>query len=149
MFISNTPLEKEEEKVLEELIKRRVSGEPLQYILGHQEFWSIDLNVDPRVLIPRPETELLVEQALSVLSKIPLEERCSVLEMGTGSGAIAIALAREAGTVSSGGYRYLRRGPPLSEAECRKSGRLRKNRLCSTEISSAPFVFWKEGGLST
>ena len=57
------PLGKKEEKVLEELIERRVSGEPLQYILGHQEFWSIDLKVDPRVLIPRPETELLVEQA--------------------------------------------------------------------------------------
>jgi release factor glutamine methyltransferase len=94
------PLGKEEEKVLEELMERRVSGEPLQYILGHQEFWSIDLNVDPRVLIPRPETELLVEQALSVLSENPLEKRSSVLEVGTGSGAISIALAREAGTVS-------------------------------------------------
>ena len=94
------PLGKEEETVLEELVKRRVSGEPLQYILGHQEFWSIDLNVDPRVLIPRPETELLVEQALSALSKIPSEKTCSVLELGTGSGAVSIALAREAGTVS-------------------------------------------------
>jgi release factor glutamine methyltransferase len=94
------PLGKEEETVLEELVKRRVSGEPLQYILGHQEFWSIDLNVDPRVLIPRPETELLVEQALSALSKIPSEKACSVLELGTGSGAVSIALAREAGIVS-------------------------------------------------
>jgi len=80
---------------LEELIKRRVSGEPLQYILGHQEFWSVDLRVDPSVLIPRADTEILVEQALRVLSKISLERLPSVLEVGTGSGAIAIALARE------------------------------------------------------
>jgi len=89
------PIEEREKKALEELIKRRVSGEPLQYILGHQEFWSVDLRVDPSVLIPRADTEILVEQALRVLSKISLERLPSVLEVGTGSGAIAIALARE------------------------------------------------------
>jgi len=82
-------------EVLERLIQRRISGEPLQYILGHQEFWSINLRVDPRVLIPRPETELLVEQSLSILSKKAFEQNLSVLEIGTGSGAIAIALAKE------------------------------------------------------
>ena len=89
------PLGKEQERVLEELVKRRVSGEPLQYILGHQEFWSIDLKVDSRVLIPRPETEVLVEETLSVLSKNPFAKSLSVLELGTGSGAVSIALARE------------------------------------------------------
>jgi release factor glutamine methyltransferase len=79
----------------EELINRRISGEPLQYILKHQEFWSIDLKVDPRVLIPRAETELLVEQSLSILSETHLQRIPSALEIGTGSGAIAIALARE------------------------------------------------------
>jgi release factor glutamine methyltransferase len=88
-------IEKEEKEVLEGLVKRRISGEPLQYILGHQEFWSVDLKVDPRVLIPRPETELLVEQALTILSETSFEGAPSVLEMGTGSGAIAIALAKE------------------------------------------------------
>ncbi len=83
-------------EVLERLIQRRISGEPLQYILGRQEFWSINLRVDPRVLIPRPETELLVEQSLSILSKKTFEHNPSVLEIGTGSGAIAIALAKEA-----------------------------------------------------
>ncbi|RPJ11358.1 MAG: peptide chain release factor N(5)-glutamine methyltransferase, partial [Deltaproteobacteria bacterium] len=77
------------------MVQRRLSGEPLQYLLGHQEFWSIDLQVDPRVLIPRPDTELLVEQALSVLSNMDLEKALIILEIGTGSGAISIALARE------------------------------------------------------
>ncbi len=86
-----------EKKTLEKLIERRLSGEPLQYILGRQEFWSIDLKVDPRVLIPRPETELLVEQSLSILSEKTFEKGPSVLEIGTGSGAIVIALAKEMG----------------------------------------------------
>jgi release factor glutamine methyltransferase len=80
---------------LERLIQRRTSGEPLQYILGHQEFWSIQFKVDPRVLIPRPETELLVEQSLSILSERTFGRNPSVLEIGTGSGAIAVALAKE------------------------------------------------------
>jgi release factor glutamine methyltransferase len=84
-----------EKGALERLIQRRISGEPLQYILGHQEFWSIDLKVDPRVLIPRAETELLVEQSLLMLSETCLKRIPSALEIGTGSGAIAIALARE------------------------------------------------------
>ncbi len=89
------PMEKETEERWEAFVQRRVSGEPLQYILGRQEFWSIDLKVDPRVLIPRPETEHLVEEALSILIKISSLKIPSVLELGTGSGAIAIALAKE------------------------------------------------------
>ena len=85
----------EEKKKFERLIERRISGEPLQYLLGHQEFWSIDLKVDPRVLIPRPETELLVEHALLLLGETSSQGAPSVLEIGTGSGAIPIALARE------------------------------------------------------
>lgn len=84
---------------LKRAMDRRVSGEPLQYILGRQEFWSIDFNVDPRVLIPRPETELLVEQTLSILSEHFFEKIPSILEIGTGSGAIAIALAKEIGEI--------------------------------------------------
>lgn len=84
-----------EKGALERLIQRRISGEPLQYILGQQEFWSINFKVDSRVLIPRPETELLVEQSLLILSEKVLGQNPSVLEIGTGSGAIAIALAKE------------------------------------------------------
>jgi release factor glutamine methyltransferase len=91
----HSPFREEEKEALERLIQRRISGEPLQYILGHQEFWSIDFKVDPRVLIPRPETELLVEQTLSILSESPFESTRFVLEIGTGSGAVAISLAKE------------------------------------------------------
>jgi len=86
---------KEEEERLERLIQRRVTGEPLQYILGHQEFWSRRFKVDPHVLIPRPETEGLVEEGLLVLSERISKRPPSVLELGTGCGAIAISLARE------------------------------------------------------
>jgi len=93
----NDPMTEKEEETMERLMGRRISREPLQYILGHQEFWSIDFKVDPRVLIPRPETELLVEQALLILSENSLGKTPYVLELGTGSGAVAISLAREVG----------------------------------------------------
>jgi release factor glutamine methyltransferase len=69
------------------------AGEPLAYVLGEREFWGLPLDVGPAVLVPRPETELLVERALAL---VPDDGgRCDVLELGTGSGAIAIALATE------------------------------------------------------
>ena len=74
------------------LLDRRVSGEPLQYITGHQEFWGLDLLVNPFVLIPRPETEHAVETALEVLSGV---EARHIVDVGTGSGCIALALASE------------------------------------------------------
>jgi len=89
------PYVEEEKGRFEGLIRKRLSGEPLQYILGYQEFWSIHFKVDPRVLIPRPETELLVEQSLSVLTAACLKRTPYVLEIGTGSGAVAISLATE------------------------------------------------------
>lgn len=75
----------------QELLQRRRQGEPLAYLTGEKEFWSLPLNVSPAVLIPRPETELLVELALS----LDLPREAAILELGTGSGAIAIALSRE------------------------------------------------------
>lgn len=74
----------------EAAIARRASGEPVQYITGQQEFYGLMLKVSPAVLIPRPETELLVE---AVLARVLKEESVRILDVGTGSGAIAIALA--------------------------------------------------------
>jgi release factor glutamine methyltransferase len=76
----------------EALIRRRFSGEPLAYITGTREFWSMPLRVNRHVLIPRPETELLVEKALA---RTPEEDGIRILDLGTGSGAVALALARE------------------------------------------------------
>jgi release factor glutamine methyltransferase len=73
------------------LLERRAAGEPLAYLTGRREFWSLDLAVTPAVLIPRPETELLVERALALGP--PGAARAA--DLGTGSGAIAVALARE------------------------------------------------------
>lgn len=74
-----------------EYLQRRRSGEPVAYILGQQGFWNLDLEVAPHTLIPRPDTELLVETALALLPPSPVR----VLDLGTGTGAIALALANE------------------------------------------------------
>src|SRR5439155_1751888 len=76
------------------LVGRRAAREPLHYIVGEREFWSLPLAVDRRVLVPRPETELVVETALGLA---PGARR--ILDVGTGSGAIAAALARELAAV--------------------------------------------------
>jgi release factor glutamine methyltransferase len=73
------------------LVTRRKEGVPLSYLTGTKEFWSIPLRVSPSVLIPRPETEILVEKVLELSSR----ERENILDLGTGSGNIAIALAKE------------------------------------------------------
>jgi release factor glutamine methyltransferase len=75
----------------QQLIRRRLQGEPVAYIRGHQEFWSLLLEVSPAVLIPRPETELVVERTLAALRPDAKE----MADLGTGSGAIALAVASE------------------------------------------------------
>ncbi len=77
---------------LSSLMRRRIGGEPVAYLIGRREFWSLDLEVTPEVLVPRPESELLVQLAIDELAAVA---RPTVLDLGTGSGAIALALARE------------------------------------------------------
>ena len=87
------PLDTRELSTFRACIKHRLDGEPNQYITGTQEFWSLQLRVNPNVLIPRPETEILVQAALEFA--VSAHTSISIMDLGTGSGAIAIALARE------------------------------------------------------
>ena len=74
------------------LLARRAQGEPIAYLTGYQEFWSLELQVTKDTLIPRPETELLVEQTLA---RLPPDSQAQVIDLGTGTGAIALAIAKE------------------------------------------------------
>ena len=89
------PLVADELQKFKALIKRRVRREPVAYILGFKEFWSLNLEVNSDVLIPRPETECLVEVALDLLSGDSVRPPQRILDLGTGSGAIVLALASQ------------------------------------------------------
>jgi release factor glutamine methyltransferase len=92
LYVRVHPLEEEELRRLRALVERRRTREPLAYVLGEWGFRRLILAVDPRVLIPRPETEIVVERCLELLRPI---ERPRVLDVGVGSGAIALAIADE------------------------------------------------------
>jgi len=85
------PLDAPELAAYRDLVTRRVAGEPVAYLLGRKEFWSLDLLVDARVLIPRPDSETLVEEALERVTS----PGARIADVGTGSGALALALAKE------------------------------------------------------
>lgn len=88
------PLLDEELARFKALIQRRSRGEPVQYIIGHQEFWSLDFTVTPDVLIPRADTETLVEAVINDIVKNDKRD-INILDIGTGSGAISVAVAHE------------------------------------------------------
>lgn len=98
LYIRDCQLTDTEQQQFQYLLDRRIKGEPIAYLVGHQEFWSLDLLVTSDVLIPRPETELLVETVLELLSNYhvsaPHTSR-TLLDLGTGSGAIALSIASE------------------------------------------------------
>lgn len=88
---NETVLSSDELAQLSQLLTRRIKGEPIAYLVGEREFWSLPLKVSPATLIPRPDTECLVEKALEKLSPEPTR----ILDLGTGTGAIALAMASE------------------------------------------------------
>ncbi|MDV6343523.1 peptide chain release factor N(5)-glutamine methyltransferase [Nitrosomonas sp. Is37] len=88
---SNSVLNREQVDAFQLLVTRRIAGEPVAYLVGERDFYDLTFKVTPAVLIPRPETELLVELALS---RIPVNQTCNVLDLGTGSGAIALTIAK-------------------------------------------------------
>ena len=88
----DAPLSRDDAMSFDALARRRREGEPVAYLTGRREFYGLDLEITPDVLIPRPETELLVEQALSWIAA---DAPARVLDLGCGSGAVALAIARE------------------------------------------------------
>jgi len=88
------PVAPGEMQTFNDLLERRLRGEPVAYIVGRREFWSLDLKVSPAVLVPRPETEILVQAVLETARRSGTSAP-RILEIGTGSGAVSVALARE------------------------------------------------------
>lgn len=94
LFISNNLVSGQDEELFLTYLQRRAKREPFAYIVGHQEFWGLDFAVSPAVLIPRPETELLVEQLLATVSDKQLFAG-TILDLGTGSGILPVSLSHE------------------------------------------------------
>jgi release factor glutamine methyltransferase len=90
------PVTPDELSSYRELVRRRAEGEPVAYLIGYREFWSLKIRVSQGMLIPRPETEMLVEEAVKILKPADADSNTlHILELGTGSGAISLALAKE------------------------------------------------------
>jgi len=91
LFSSSITLEKKDKTKFLSMIRRRNKGEPLAYILGSKGFWNLDIEVNNKVLVPRPETEIIVEDILLNFN----QKYLNVLDLGTGSGAIGLSLKKE------------------------------------------------------
>ena len=95
VLAAQVPLGAADRRAFQALLARRLAREPVAYLTGTREFWSLPFHVTSDVLIPRPETELLIETAVDLAAKFSVDGRLRIVDVGTGSGAIAVALAAE------------------------------------------------------
>lgn len=131
--------EKEQESdqlnAIENLIENRYAGHPIAYLIGQKQFWSLDLDINPSVLIPRPETELLVKLALN---HIPKDQDWRIADLGTGSGAIAVALAHERPNLRIDACDNCRLGLALAENNAKKHSAVNISFYLSDWFSNVP-----------
>lgn len=123
------PLNASELDTIRPLVKRRGQREPLQYLIGHTEFWSLPFEVTPAVLIPRADTEILVEEALNRAG-----ETGELLDVGTGSGAIAISLASELADWKVTGLDISTEALAVAGRNAEKMGLLGRFNLCTETL---------------
>lgn len=128
------PLTREEVTVLDSLLERRSNREPLQYISGVQEFYGLDFDVTPDVLIPRPETEMVVEHAIEILGKSGGDSICDV---GVGSGCIAISILHELNHVSAVGLDASESAMKVARRNAEKHGVSSRLELRHSNVFSA------------
>lgn len=127
------PLTAAELALVRERVGRRARREPLQYILGRVEFWSLSFAVNPAVLIPRPDTEILVEEALKRASA-----DAAILDVGTGSGAIAVALAHELPAAAVEGVDISPGALKVAAENARRNGVDGRLRLAEADLARLP-----------
>jgi release factor glutamine methyltransferase len=145
------PLLTSERILYRELVRRRATREPVSLIIGKKEFWSLPLKVVPGILIPRPDTEILVEAVLEEIRSIPCPR---ILEIGTGSGAVAVAIAKEnptAGIIATDTNLLALETASLNAQECGVSGSIdflssdlflaiRPEKLFNVICSNPPYI---------
>jgi len=129
-LISNEHLE-----TYRQIVMRRAKGEPLQYITGCQVFFGLDFEVTPAVLIPRPETELLVETALAILC--PTDEEFDICDVGTGSGCIAVTLLHERPRANAIGIDISETAIQVAQRNAARHGVAERMRFVASDIFSA------------
>ncbi len=123
-----------------QLVQRRISGEPIAYIVGEKEFWSLPFEVSPSTLIPRPDTEILIEHVLALAEAEPLAlpENTRLLDLGTGTGAIALSLAHEKNTWQVDAVDFSHSAVELAKRNAKKLALLHVNIFQSNWYENIP-----------
>lgn len=128
-------ISKEHLETFRQIVVRRAKGEPLQYITGRQAFFGLDFEVTPAVLIPRPETELLVETALAILC--PVDEESHICDIGTGSGCIAVTLLHKRARAHAVGIDISETAIQVAQRNAARHGVAERMRFVASDIFSA------------